>query len=144
MKMYRILAAFLIPWLIGGCAIGDANQPPRKTTVCSIVDAPLSLHGRVVEITAFVESDGREHTMLVDRSCRKGIVVVAGELKHDDLSSLKDALRSGKRIGTFDIDVKGTFVGVYRWNPLNRARRTIELLSAKDIAVSTKVATEKQ
>lgn len=128
----------LVLLAIGGCAAGDASEVPLTTTVCSIVAAPMSFHGRVVEFSAFVNSDGRENTVLFDRSCRKGIVVVAGDLEHSDLSPLHDALRSGKRIGSFDIDVKGTFVGFYRWNPLNPGRRTIELLSVRNIVVLPK------
>lgn len=54
----------------------DAKRVPKPTGICDIVSAPKRYCGKLIKVRSRVESDGIEHTVLLDdeERCDKGVV----------------------------------------------------------------------
>ena len=92
-----------------------------------------SFDNQVVRFDALVDSDGIEHTRLLDKNCAKSaLVVVSGSPNREtDLRALTDVI-FGEQRGTFDRDVTGTFVGRFH-TARNGQAATIELITASNV-----------
>jgi hypothetical protein len=90
-------------------------------------------------MAATVESDGLEHTVLIDRACPNvAIAVVPGTAVADaSVGALSEAVARG-RPGTYDKDITGIFTGRFVWNRDRLPIRAIELISVRNLHTTAK------
>ena len=113
------------------------GMAPIKTTVCEISDHPLRFAGKRVTISAQLNSDGIERVTLTDKSCEDaGLAVLTPEHFAGEEAFIK-ALQTGHP-GTLDKTIRGTFTGVFRWQPEKMPKRALLLKEAQRIEVVMK------
>jgi hypothetical protein len=126
----QFVGRFFISFLLAASTWATAENP-IKATLCAIVSNPLKFDGKLVQITAFYESDGIEHSILTDdANCKWGIAPIfpeklAGE---DDLGK---AVRADHP-GTLGKVISATWVGVFRYHPGQVPRWVIRIHQMSD------------
>lgn len=117
-----------------GCKRG--REEPVETTICAIAANPRAFDGRVVRVMAMLQSDGLEHSSLIDHSCRSTTLAIMGGPSDDAAHrALTSAVFSG-RSGTFDKEIRGVFVGRFGWRQSKTPSRQIWLVTASDVIVT--------
>lgn len=117
-----LLLAFTLPLAITVAChreTGLSMSPamPIDATVCEIIDRPEKYDGKLVRFKADFESDGIEHSVLVDPACKDhGVVPYDGpQLAPAEKAELERAIYTG-RPGTLDKHISATFTGTFRWD----------------------------
>ena len=106
-------------------------EKPIKTTLCAIVSNPAKFDRKLVQFGAFYESDGIEHSILVDDAkCKWGIAPhfpdkLAGE---DDLERALFMDHPGTR----DKVIFATWAGVFRYHPGQIPRWVLQIHQMSD------------
>jgi hypothetical protein len=112
-------------------AIFAGGQKPIRTTVCAIVYSPRRFDGKLVQFGAFYESDGIEHSILLDEaSCKWGIAPrfperLAGE------DELEKALFTDYP-GTRNKVIHATWTGRFHYHPKRIPRWQLQIREMKD------------
>jgi hypothetical protein len=88
---------------------------PATTTVCAIAKAPRKFNHAVVLVRAHVESDGFEHTDLVDQTCETLGISLDYSLHFKGHDDLVNAIHSPSP-GTVDKEISGIFIGRIEWH----------------------------
>jgi len=133
--MFLPLASLLLCALAFGRA--KAAQP-TDTTICQLVKHPQEFNKKVVRVRALVESDGIEHTVLLDESCEsQGVVpwVSRENSEHSDIEKLHDAIFRRGRPGTTGKRITGVFTGTFSWHRRKIPSRVLALKSVADLHV---------
>jgi hypothetical protein len=117
-----------------------AESPkPIETTVCDIVADSQRFDGRQVRFFARFQSDGLEHSALVDSKCSRGIIpfTADGVENHSDIEAFDRALEQGQR-GTMDKRIVATFTGrfVRRTSRSSRTLFVLEIERIDDLQVT--------
>jgi hypothetical protein len=113
-------------------------EAPVDTSICSIVRDTRAFEGRIVTVTAFLESSGRHAASLVDRTCPSTtLLLVNADADFDDsVIRLGEELLKDGRADTFERDVSARFTGVFRVSSDNGIRRrTLELMQVRDLKI---------
>src|SRR5229473_729936 len=115
-------------------------KPPIDTSVSDILADSRRFNGKCVRLTASFQSDGLEHSVLlepncdvtgaprqappVEPQCERGIIpwVPDGVEDHPDIEALDRALAKGRR-GTIDKHIVATFTGRFVCKPSCTSRR---------------------
>jgi hypothetical protein len=134
----RTLAALaILSFAACGSSAGVDTTDPLNVTICELSATPAKFDGRRVNFAANVDSDGIEHTGLVDRSCpHNGVApdIPASIRDHADIQALQHAIYSG-RPGTIDKNITASFRGVFHWHPRQIPNRVLTLESVTDLQV---------
>lgn len=115
--------------------IGSAEAIP--VTICELMAAPRNFDGRRVSVVAQIESDGIEHTTLIDESCpERGVTpyVPENSRANPDMMALQETMFRG-RPGTNDKRVTASFKGVFRRYPNRMPSRRLILESVTDLHI---------
>jgi hypothetical protein len=137
-----ILSALLLPFLIlnNSALPQDAKRVPIPTGICDVVSTPSRYNRKVIKVRAQVESDGIEHTVLLDaeRHCSKGVVPWTRTATDgtDPFAPIDDAIYRQGRIGTIDKKIVATFTGTFRSAKDREHPRTLEIESVSDVEVN--------
>jgi hypothetical protein len=116
------------------CIKPRQDQAPVEAELCTVVANARQFDGRWVRMRVRVDSDGREHTRLLDNKCGSRWITVASHAAPGaNLRELKGVL-FGSESGTLDREVTATIVGRFHANT-TPPRHTIDLLTASDISV---------
>jgi len=142
LNRYNGFLLLMLALSVLGCATNRASgrDEATKTTICSIVSAPERFDNRLVSINAFFESDGIEHTVLIDRACPdQGIApfVPTERDNNADIRKLDEALAVG-RPGTLDKEISGTFIGTFSWRPGQIPARALSIMSISNLELKRK------
>lgn len=121
-----------------------ADHPAAITCICELAKNPERYSNKIVRVRAFILSDLRHTTILVDLACEKvGVSLASGEWEKRPIELVKDksyeqleALHP-KLIELRDRGqrVYGTFEGMYEWNPNTRPLRELVLRRVSDLWV---------
>jgi hypothetical protein len=112
-------------------AIFAYGEEPIRTNVCAIVHNPTKFNGKLVSFGAFYESDGIEHSILLDEaSCRWGIApIFPQKLPGED--ELENALFMDYP-GTRNKVIHATWMGRFRYRPNRIPRWELQIREMKD------------
>lgn len=105
-----------------------ANAVPVQTTICEIARRPRYFNHKLVHFRARVESDGIEHTALLDKACpMTGIEPsfppsITGD---PGVRELHEAIFAHGAAGTRGKLITATFTGVFRWHKGRIPSRTL-------------------
>jgi hypothetical protein len=108
-----------------------------RVTICELTANPKRFDGAYITVLALVESDGLEHTTLIDESCpEKGVAPYVAEAvrESEDMKALQAAMFRG-RSGTIDKRISASFKGVFHWYPRRIPSRVMSLESVTDLHV---------
>jgi hypothetical protein len=105
---------------------GTAELTNPETTVCVISRHPERYNQNRVRIVAQIESDGFEHTDLVDRACNEFGIVLDYSSKFRGKDNLVTAIASPLP-GTVDKEISGIFIGRFEWHPKERDKQILIL-----------------
>jgi hypothetical protein len=135
--MMRGVAAPLFVLLLssGGTVACARAEKPIETTICAIVADPSAFDKKVVRLTAVFQSDGFEHSSIVDPACSKTTVAIASGPSDEAAHRALTAAVFNGQPGTFDKEIRGVFVGRFTWQEDDVRSRRIDLLTASDITV---------
>jgi hypothetical protein len=112
------------------------SEAPIETTICAIVADPAAFDKKVVRVSATFQSDGIEHSSLMDRACSKTTVAITSGPSDDAAhSALSSAVFNG-RPGTFEKEIRGIFIGRFTWQKGKLPSRRIDLVTASDITMT--------
>ncbi len=131
MKSLIVIASFLT--ILHTAPLISEAQPPIDTTLCAIIANPKHFDHKLVRFSAHYESDGMEHSALVDEAhCKWGIAPHFPEqLKGGD--QLDRALWMDHP-GTDDKIISATWTGVFRYHPGQIPSRTLNIRAMTDFA----------
>jgi hypothetical protein len=113
-------------------ALSAYGKAPIKTTVCAIVHSPTKFDGQLAQFGAFYESDGMEHSILLDEeSCKWGVAPqfpqkLAGE------DELERALYMDYP-GTRNKVIHATWIGIFRYRPKRIPRWQLHIREMRDL-----------
>jgi hypothetical protein len=111
------------------------------TTLCSIIDNPRKYEGRLVRFTAHYESDGFEHSILVDETkCKWGIAPQFPEHLRGE-EELEKAIFVDHP-GTSDKVISATWTGVFRYHPGQIPRWVLQLRRMDDFKLTCEDCSE--
>jgi hypothetical protein len=130
-------AALAVCLIASGAACTVNRVAPLPTTVCSVVSEPHVYSRKVIEVRAFVVSDGRHLTLLKDASCKDiGIALVINDDVWDSEGSvaIRRALAS-QRFGAPSKQISGTFTGVFRLHPGEVPLRVLQTRAIKNVQI---------
>ena len=96
---------------------------------------PGRFNGKTVRVSAHVESDGIEKTVLTDSACQYGGMALDRSAKFKGQDMLANAL-SWKSPGTVDKTITGVFIGKFEWRPNQVPSRILHLKEVIDLKVS--------
>jgi hypothetical protein len=132
-------AELILLAVLAGCFAFSCGAPqtkePKATTICSVASNPTLYDGDLIKVQAIVRSNGSHSTVLYDPSCPEagGLALLErGGDRQPDVRALRDVLPVGEPVlpGT---EIRGTFIGKFRWRSTERPSRTIELVKASDV-----------
>ncbi len=111
------------------------SSGPIATTLCEIVAHPEEFADKLVRFKAYFESDGMDHSILVQPGCQRGIVPypAADGKKRADVQRFEEAIDAGAP-GTADKIVVATFTGRFVWKP--PSKRILRIEGVSDLRVS--------
>lgn len=107
------------------------GQKPIMTTLCSMIDNPRKYDRMLVQFSAHYESDGIEHSILVDEAkCNWGIAPefpehLAGREELEKAIFLDHP-------GTYDKVISATWTGIFRYHPREVPRWVLQLRRMDD------------
>ena len=113
----KLVAAILVfaPRIV--TANPQAETEPIKTTICAIVHSPDAFDQKRVSVSGRIESDGIEHTVILDASCpNKGISITrCGEKACQSATweELQDAIYFRPPPGTSRKKISATIIGTF-------------------------------
>ena len=111
------------------------SEQPIATNICSVLKTPTSFSDKCISVRGRFLSDGLEHSVIVDDSCRGFGLVPWGT---DEVTEQLDMViwRPGKKPGTSDRRVTAQFTGRFVWRPkARRDVRVLEINAVKDLKV---------
>jgi hypothetical protein len=120
--------------------VGRSAPKPIRTSICAVVAHPEGFHNKTVAVHGWLSSDGREHTVIVDKACRErgfALLIPAGKQTDADVMLLWDAVYAGQP-GTIDKEIQALFVGTFLWSPTRVPSRTLTLQAVSDLRTSKK------
>lgn len=127
--------------VLNSVVVGIINAAPSgrvlSTSVCELVSVPRKFHDRIIRVSAEVNSDGIERTVIFSDKCPdKGVSLivppkVAGT---GGAIALRNAIYSG-RPGTTGKHISATFTGRFLWRPKEVPSRMLVLQDVKNIKV---------
>lgn len=120
--------------LIAACGGVSAQSNGLIVSLCALAAAPEKFNDQLVTISAQYESDGTEREGLSDPSCREAGTELRMLRSTRGTKKLRLALRGGYP-GTLDKTVKGTFTGVFHWNPENHPPRSLDVQGIENVRV---------
>lgn len=120
-------------WNLSG-APQPASEAPIESTLCNIIRQASRFSGKRVRFHATVMTDGYEHTVLVDRACKQGIIPrIPDEFaSKDDIRAFESALDGGTP-GTSDKTVTATFTGLFG---VQSRKRVLEVEEVRDLKIT--------
>jgi len=114
------------------------SEEPIETTICAIVEDPGAFDKKVVRVAATFQSDGVEHSSLMDPACSKTTVAItSGPSDVAAHSALTAAVFNG-RPGTFGKEIRGVFIGRFTWQEGKLPSRRIDLVTASGLRVRSR------
>jgi hypothetical protein len=132
--------AFLLLAACGTSPNALTASDPLHVTVCELSAQAARFDGKLVELSAIVESDGLEHTTLTDDACRDtGVAPDTPAAIRDTpgAKALQQAIFSG-RPGTIDKRISVSVRGVFHWHPKRIPSRVLTLESVTNVHVDLK------
>lgn len=126
--------------ILGIASCSAAAVKPRATDLCTLVSRPAEFDHQVVQVRATVQSDGIEHTGLIDDACQgKGVALsISNEsAARPDVKQLVDAIFHQGRMGTIGKHITATVSGTFLSRPGNRPSRELILESVSNLKVSS-------
>jgi len=138
------LGVVIIPVLLPGPSAlatapkHNAAAVPVETTICDVARRPNKYDHKLVRLSAVVESDGIEHTVLIDKSCpTSGIEpsFPAGVADSPEVRELHRAVFAAGRAGTAGKRVSATFSGVFRSHKGKIPSRTLAIEKVTELQV---------
>lgn len=142
-KRLVLVSVLLLFASLSPCALGSARQDkvrPVETTICELVKYPSRFTDKLVSVRALVESDGIEHTVLLDESCKShGVVAWIPEesSKHSEMAKLHDAIFRRWHPGTTGRRITGVFTGTYLSHRKKIPSHILILRSVDDLEIQT-------
>ena len=136
MALVVLACTVLLPG--GHSSAGSSPSHPIETTICDLVKYPSRFSGKLVRVRALVKSDGIEHTVLVDDSCKsQGVApsVPKENSGHPDMEQLHHAIFRVGRPGTAGKRITGIFVGTYSWHRKKVPSRVLTLRNVQHLRV---------
>jgi hypothetical protein len=133
----RRRTALAVCLIASGAACTVNRVTPVPTTVCSVVSEPYVYSRKVIEVRAFVVSDGRHLTLLKDASCNDvGIALVINDDIWDSEGSvaIRRALAS-QSFGAPSKQISGTFTGVFRLRPGEVPLRVLQTRAITNVQI---------
>jgi hypothetical protein len=113
------------------CMANGAEVLPIATTVCEITTHPRLYQGKLVSFQAQFQSDGIEHSVLVDPWCKHGLGPQwNGSPKGEE--AFDKALYTGYR-GTLDKTITATWIGRFAWHPGQRPTWVLNVVEIRDL-----------
>ncbi len=137
--------AWFVLVALGGRVFGqpaaNGDQTPKapepiSVTLCEVAAHPDRFDGKLVRFRASFVSDGMDHSILVQRGCKRGIVPYAApdNKQRPDVDAFDRAIETGAP-GTADKKVVAVFTGRFVWKP--PSKRIIELEGVADLQVTS-------
>lgn len=136
--MTRRTVALAVCVITSGATCTVNRVPPVRTTVCTVASEPHVYNKKVIEVRAFVVSDGHHLTLLKDAACNGvGIALVINDDAWDSEGSrtIRRALAS-QRFGAPSKHISGTFTGVFKLNPGEVPLRALLTRAITDVQVT--------
>jgi hypothetical protein len=97
-------------------------------------------NGKLIRVRAQVESDGIEHTVLLDpeKRCNKGVIPWTKRTSDgsDPFAPIDDAIYRRGQFGTIDKKIVATFTGTFRSKRNKEHLIILEIESVTDVNVS--------
>lgn len=120
-------------WKLSGGPQPNSDET-IEVTLCNITRQLSRFSGKRVRFHATVISDGLEHTVLVDRGCKLGIIPRIPDqfANKDDIRAFERSLDNGAP-GTFDKTVTATFTGLFS---LQSRKRVLEVEEVHDLKIT--------
>lgn len=125
--------------LLLGVSCSAISSKPKATNLCAIAAHPGDFDHKAVQVHAVIESDGIEHTGLIDESCSsKGMALSIPDkvANHPDVKRLIDAIFRDGQVGTIGKRITATVSGTFLSRPDGRPSRELVLESVSDLKVS--------
>jgi hypothetical protein len=113
----------------------NSDSNPIATTLCEVVAHPEKFSNKFLRFQASFDSDGLDHSILIHRGCRLGIVPYspADGKKRPDFEEFEKAIDTGAP-GTLDKTVVAIFTGRFIWKP--PSTRILEIEGVSELRVS--------
>lgn len=134
-----VAGAVLATFLLVFC--GPSPDRAVDTSICSVVVNPESFDGRLITITACLESNGRDAPVLLDQACPGTtflVIAAQGDVDKSVRVLADDLVRDAGRSDTFDRYVSGRFTGVFGISGTTVKRRTLALMRVRNVKMVSK------
>jgi hypothetical protein len=108
-------------------------DPVIDTTICDILKAPQTFASQCVRVTGRFLTDGLEHSVIVDESCKGGLEPWGSDVVTEKLDSV---IWPSSGPGTFDRRVTAQFTGRLVWRPkAQQDKRVLEISVVRNLKV---------
>ena len=126
-----ICAVVLVAPISCLCLAKKAEVRPVATTVCAITTHPRFYQGKLVSFEAQFQSDGIEHSILVDPWCKHGLDPNWTKSPKGE-EAFDKALYTGYR-GTLDKTITATWIGRFAWHREQIPRWVLNIVEIKNL-----------
>lgn len=121
--------------------VASCSNAGDQVGLCDLFDASAAFDQKTVTVSANIESDGIERTVLVDPSCPRKAIALSIPDKASHLKgaeALLDAIYRHGTVGTRDKRITATVTGRYMYRQEQVPSRVLTLERAADVRIARK------